>query len=198
MAELGLTVQFVAVVPAAGRSTRFGGGKLVVDLDGRTMLDRTLDCLLEAGAARVVVVAANPSELSTVLRLSDDRVRLVTNPEPDRGMFSSIQTGIAAIAAGLQSPTLVLPGDMPFVRVETVTAVAEAVTRSAVPVAPTFEGRRGHPVALPPSVIAALRAAAPEGSLKDALAGAGAHRMELPVNDPGILRDIDTRADLGL
>jgi CTP:molybdopterin cytidylyltransferase MocA len=42
---------FVAVVPAAGRAARFGGGKLVVDLGGRTMLDRTLDCLLDAGAA---------------------------------------------------------------------------------------------------------------------------------------------------
>jgi molybdenum cofactor cytidylyltransferase len=192
----GSRTAFVAVVPAAGRATRFGGGKLVVDLEGRTMLDRTLDCLLDAGAAQVVVVAADPSELSAVLRLSDHRVRVVMNPQPDRGMFSSIQVGLAAIAADPQSPTLVLPGDMPFVRVETVAAVAEAGTRSAGPVAPTFDGRRGHPIALPSNVIAALCSAAPESSLKDALAAAGAHRAELPVDDPGILRDIDTRDDL--
>ena len=189
---------FVAVVPAAGRAARFGGGKLVVDLGGRTLLDRTLDCLLDAGAEEVIVVAAHPSELSAVLGLSDNRVRVVTNPDPDRGMFSSIQVGLASIADGPQPLMLVLPGDMPFVRVETVRAVAEAGRRSTGPVAPTFESRRGHPIALPASTIAALCSAAPESTLKDALAAAGIDRLEVPVDDPGILRDIDTRDDLGL
>ena len=47
-----------AVVPAAGKGERFGGGKLLAPVDGTPMLERTIHTLLEAGIADVVVVLA--------------------------------------------------------------------------------------------------------------------------------------------
>ena len=85
----------VAIVPAAGKAERFGGGKLIADVDGEPLLNRTLGSLLDGGADVVVVVLAPGATFATVERLSDQRVRRVVNPNPDRGMFSSIQIGLA-------------------------------------------------------------------------------------------------------
>lgn len=188
----------IAVVPAAGASRRFGGVKLVADVAGEPLLQRTLRCLLEAGLERVlVVVSADRESLlrAAVPLLDEPRVCVVVNPEPDRGMFSSIQTGLAAIDRS--APVLVLPADMPFVRAETVFALLSAHEhdRAAVSVA-SYAGKRGHPIVLPADVRARLVAQPPSTSLKDALLEMGVPWQEVPVDDPGVLRDVDVRQDL--
>ena len=102
----------VAVVPAAGSSTRFGTMKLLADVGGAPLLERTLASLLDAGVARVVVVTRAGEAFEAVPSMADPRVTVSVNPDPARGMFSSIQTGLA-VAGG--DVVLVLPADMPFV-----------------------------------------------------------------------------------
>jgi molybdenum cofactor cytidylyltransferase len=185
---------FAAVVPAAGRAERFGGGKLIAEVRGEPLLNHTLRCLLDAGAADVVVVAALAVSLESASLLADRRVRIAINPAPDRGMFSSIQTGLAVLGDAHQ--VLVLPGDMPFVRVDTVMRVVDAAALIRRPVTPVYQNRRGHPISLPPEILAVLRSAASSNSLKDALLAAGVERVDLPIDDPGILHDVDVPADL--
>ena len=72
---------------------------------------------------------------------TDPRVIVVVNPDPSRGMFSSIQTGVSA-AEG--DPILVLPGDMPFVRSETVAALVAAARLGEI-VSPRYGSKHGHP-----------------------------------------------------
>src|SRR5689334_20616004 len=101
-----------AIVPAAGSATRFGGGKLIADIDGQALLDRTIGVLLRAGIDEVVVVVPpNERWMDAVTLLTDQRVRTTVNPDPSRGMFSTIQIG-AELVSG--APVAVLPGDMPF------------------------------------------------------------------------------------
>jgi molybdenum cofactor cytidylyltransferase len=185
---------FAAVVPAAGRAERFGGGKLIAEVRGEPLLNHTLRCLLDAGAADVVVVAALAVSLESVSLLTDRRVRIAINPSPGRGMFSSIQTGLAVL--GDTHQILVLPGDMPFVRVDTVKRVVDAAALIRRPVTPIYQDRRGHPISLPAAVLAVLRSAASSRSLKEALLAAGVERVDLPIDDPGILHDVDVPADL--
>ena len=54
----------------------------------------TIGSLLDGGVSRVVVVVASGGDLALVRLLADQRVQLVVNEEPARGMFSSIQTGL--------------------------------------------------------------------------------------------------------
>jgi molybdenum cofactor cytidylyltransferase len=183
-----------AVVPAAGRGERFGGAKLLADVDGQPLLDRTIGSLLDGGAAYVIVVQAAGADLSAARMLADERVGVVINPDASRGMFSSIQIGIAAVGAA--DPVLVLPGDMPFVHAGTIALVADECLRTTQIVVPTHDGRRGHPVAIPGRLRSALLAADPLTTLKIALAATGAEQREIAVDDPGVLRDVDVRADL--
>jgi CTP:molybdopterin cytidylyltransferase MocA len=188
-----------AIVPAAGKGERFGAAKLLADVHGAPMLERTIRALLEGGIDDVIVVLAVESEVtrrrSAVAALGEPRVRIVVNPDPARGMFSSIQCGLHDVRPASRA-ILVLPGDMPFVRPGTVTAVLAAARDSAEPISPTHNGRRGHPLALPSCARAALLAADPRGSLDDVLRLLSLPRREVPVDDAGILRDVDTAADL--
>lgn len=183
----------IAIVPAAGKAERFGGGKLLADVDGEPLLHRTIQSLLDGGLARVVVTIAPGADFSSVAALKDPRVSAVVNPEPSRGMFSSIQ---AALAAAEGDPILVLPGDMPFVRAETIRAVTEAAATSGRVVSPRHGGKRGHPVALPARMRAELLRADPSTTLAAILAAHSNDHESKAVDDPGVRRDVDVRADL--
>jgi molybdenum cofactor cytidylyltransferase len=183
----------LAIVPAAGRSERFGSLKLVVDIDGEPLLNHTLRSLLDGGIAGVVVVVAPGVSLPSVTLLGDHRFRIVTNPDPSRGMFSSIQSGLAA-ATG--DPILVLPADMPFVRPATVAALVTACVQAHSAVVPVHAGRRGHPVAMPGRLRDPLLSAEATASLKDALALLGVSPQAIAVEDPGVVRDVDRKEDL--
>jgi len=183
-----------AIVPAAGAATRFGGDKLIAAIGDCRLLDCTLRSLLDAGVEQVVVVLPPDAKWTTLIEsLTDRRVRTVVNPDPSRGMFSSIQCGVER-AEG--DPVLVLPADMPFVRSETITNVSATSARANQIVVPTHGGKRGHPVAFPASVRAAIAGAPPESTLKVALASTGGPQLEIPVDDPGVLRDVDVPSDL--
>jgi molybdenum cofactor cytidylyltransferase len=188
----GAALRISAIVPAAGRAVRFGGGKLLTELRGEPLLNHTLRSLLDGGAAEIVVVTGD-TDLSAVPLVKEGRVSLVRNPDPNRGMFSSIQAGTAQAGGDV---LLVLPGDMPFVSAATIAAVATECAGSGDPVVPAHHGRRGHPLALPGSAREVLLAADATTTLKEVLQLAGWRLRELPVQDPGVLRDVDVRGDL--
>ena len=184
----------VAIVPAAGKAERFGGAKLLALIRGEPLLDWTLWCLLDGGVSRIVVVRAPDADLSAAKRLTDPAVTVVVNPDPARGMFSSIQTALAGITG---DPILVLPADMPFVASSTVKAVIDACVGRQRVIVPVHKDRRGHPIAFPAALRRAVLLAPATSTLKQALGAALDQRDELHVGDEGVLRDVDTREDLG-
>jgi len=188
-----VSAQSVAIVPAAGRSKRFGGVKLLADISGEPLLHHTLRCLLDGGVSRVVVVVAPAAQLAPVRLLADPRVTVVTNPDPSRGMFSSIQAGLTS-ASGERF--VVLPADMPFVQSDTVAAVLSETAHRDTAVVPVYRGQRGHPLGVPGRLRDGLLAADPRGSLKEALAATKVTPVAIDVDDPGVLRDVDVQEDL--
>jgi molybdenum cofactor cytidylyltransferase len=188
-------VPSLAVVPASGKGTRFGGVKLLARVDGEPILEHVVRCLLDGGLTMVVVVLppVPPSTFAPVRLLADPRVRVATNPDPSRGMFSSIQAGLRALDG---DPILVLPGDMPFVRAETVRAVLAACERTGRIVSPRYAGQRGHPVALPGRFGREIIGADANATLSVLLTRYDDERLDVDVADRGILRDVDVAGDL--
>jgi molybdenum cofactor cytidylyltransferase len=185
----------VAVVPAAGSAERFGGRKLLTLVDGEPLLDRTIAALLDGGVDQVVVVLGPEAEelKRDVNALVDPRVWTVVNPDPSRGMFSSLQAGMAE-AEG--DALLVLPGDMPFVQRGTVATLLHTYAERPAIVSPRYHGKRGHPVVLPPDLRDEIRAADPGLTLHDILKRHPDRRVDVDVDDKGVVRDVDTVADL--
>jgi molybdenum cofactor cytidylyltransferase len=188
-----VSARAVAVVPAAGRSERFGAMKLLADVRGEPLLNHTLRCLLDAAVDGITVVTSPAVPLDAVPLLRHRLVRTVVNPDPSRGMFSSIQAGLAEADA---SVILVLPADMPFVAAATVKATLAECQQSQRAIVPTFRGRHGHPLALPGRYRSALLAMDASSNLKDALRLIAGEAHEFQVEDAGVVRDVDLPADL--
>ena len=184
----------VAIVPAAGKGERFGGAKLLARFNDEPLINWTLWSLLDGGVATVIVVTAPGADLSEAKLMNDPRVSVVVNEDPSRGMFSSIQAGLAVAHADI---VLVLPADMPFVGAATVAAVIARSVATGSVVIPVHQGRRGHPIAIPRARCDELLSHEPTATLKDALAASGATPILLDVSDAGILRDVDVPGDLG-
>ena len=122
-----------AVVLAAGAASRFGGVKLLAELGGRPVLQHVLDALDAQGLAEVVVVLGDDAE--AIERAIDWRgERRVRNPDPGRGLSSSLTVGLESIAPTAAAALIVL-GDQPGLRADTVRALLaepDDPTRSVV------------------------------------------------------------------
>lgn len=187
----------LAIVPAAGSAERFGTDKLLADVGGQPLLERTLRSLLDGGAERVIVVLGPGAEEvgEKIPALGEPRVRVEVNRDPSRGMLSSIQTGLRE-AKG--DPILVLPGDMPYVTAGTVTLLLDAYRKRDAIASPRFDGKRGHPVVIPGRLRDEILEADPaSATLHDVLRGHASERVDVEVYDRGVLRDVDTPDDLG-
>jgi CTP:molybdopterin cytidylyltransferase MocA len=174
-----------------------GAPKALLDAAGETFLRRVVRTLLEGGADPVVVVVRDPDGAEAdEARAAGARVEV--NPEPDHpvhgGPASSLRVGLAALppaAAG----TLLHPVDHPRVQVATIQALIEDFRRHEAPVtAPTCGGRRGHPVLLASAVFAELLDTGLAEGARTVVRRHAPARREVPVADPGVLDDLDTRA----
>lgn len=128
-----------AIVLAAGAGSRFGGAKLGARLDGKPVLQHVLDTLAAAGIEDPVVVTAAPLTAAIEWRAA----RPVTNPDPARGLASSLQVGWVAAMEGAEPPDAVIValGDQPLIRVGVVAALAAAPLDPIRPiVAPRYTG----------------------------------------------------------
>jgi molybdenum cofactor cytidylyltransferase len=185
----------VAVVPSAGSAERFGGKKLLTPIDGEPLLDRTISALLNGGVDQIIVVVGPDADdqKHDVNAFSDPRVWPVVNPDPSRGMFSSLQAGMAEAEGDAQ---VVLPADMPFIQSGTVAILLDVFRSRPAIVSPRYQGKRGHPVILPPSLRDEIRAAGPTITLHDILKKHPDLRVDVDVEDRGVVRDVDRMADL--
>ena len=114
----------VGVVLAAGAGTRFGGGKLLAPLAGRPVLQHVLDALAAAGVGEVVVVLGqDAAAIEDAIAWRTER--RVINPDPERGLSSSVRVGFEAVGEGAAS-VLVALGDQPLVSVEVIRALLDA------------------------------------------------------------------------
>jgi molybdenum cofactor cytidylyltransferase len=180
------------IVLAAGRGSRFLGDQHKLDqaIGTSTVLGCTVRRAVETQLPVVVVtVAARAQTLSRQLAKRD--IVVVSDEEAARGMGHSIATGVAERSGA--PGWLVLPGDMPMVRSDSLLAVATALEQHAVAYA-QYRGRRGHPVGFSAELYTELVLLGGDDGARRVVARYPAHGQE--VDDPGVLLDIDTVADL--
>jgi molybdenum cofactor cytidylyltransferase len=180
------------VVPAAGRGSRFGAAvhKLEQAFAGGTVLGTTLRHAIQTELPVVVVTTAALAALAGKHLAQRDIVVLGAD-DAARGMGYTIACGVAERSGA--PGWLVLPGDMPLVQPESMLAVAAALEWHPVVYA-QHRGRRGHPVAFAAELYSELIQLANDDGARRVVARYPAHGQD--VDDPGVLIDIDTRADL--
>lgn len=200
----------IALVLAAGQSRRFGSDKRRALLaDGTPLL---LATLLQA--------QRNFAQVYVLLRGGDDGPALGVPPgvevlrcaDAELGMGHSLAAGMRALQDHPATAVAVLLGDMPWLSASTLQLLIAQAGPERI-VFPCYQGQRGHPVlfgrAFWPHLqqlsgdvgAKVLLAAQPQAIHTDVVNAAsppeaGAACIEVPVDDPGVLRDVDTPAAL--
>ncbi|MFT5355428.1 MAG: xanthine dehydrogenase accessory factor [Polyangiales bacterium] len=185
-----------AVVLAAGTSSRAGKqNKLLAIVDGKAMVRRVVETTLEAASPVVVVLGHEAGRVREALEGLE--VNFVHNKGYASGMGTSIAAGIAALRAMGADAALVALGDMPFVRAEDLHLLVAAHTTSTqhlivAPESGRAEHRRlGNPVLWPNRYFDALEALDGDVGGKVLMLRSPGAVLRIPIDDVGVLRDMD-------
>ncbi len=195
-----------AVILAAGAGMRLGGvAKALLNAGGgRTFLSQILATAREVGLERAIVVVGPPFGEQVAAHAVDLGAEVVINPQPERGMASSVALGFAAIAgtapnteftsgAGVDAAWL-WPVDHPDVTVATLRELERQLGTHAA-ARPTVGGRGGHPPLITRALWPQLAACgdAPQGARSVLVES---DMIDVEVTDEGCVRDVDTQFDL--
>lgn len=183
------------ILLAAGRGQRFDPtgrhNKLLQTLpDGELVVAASARHLLAVLPRVLAVVRPGEAQVAAVLQSLGCEVRVC--PGADTGMAASLRFAIECSQGA--TGWLIALGDMPHVQPATMAALVQAIGQGADIAAPIFEGRRGNPVAFSASHLARLLALEGDQGARAILKNYSVN--EVIVSDNGILRDIDTPADL--
>ncbi len=180
-----------AVVLAAGRSSRMGVQKLLLPLAGRPIIAGIVDEVLESAVEKIFVVVGRDAQ-PIQAALSDRRLTLIANPEPDDDMLSSVRCGIRALPSGCTAVLVVL-GDQPGV---TRQLIGELIRRFHETgrgiIVPIHHGKGGHPLLFAARFCAEILTHHGATGLRGLLVAHLNEVVELPVATASVLEDMDT------
>lgn len=188
-----MLLKITGILLAAGSASRFGGGKLLHPLpDGTPIGIASLRSLRAALPESLAVVRKGDDGLRTLLEAEGVCVRICDDAH--LGMARSFVCGIDASRDA--DGWVIALGDMPFVLTQTIKALSERIAQTGRIAIPAYHRQRGHPVGFGRRYLEELlRLQGDEG----ARSVIGRHPLDVEIvdcDDPGILRDIDTPADL--
>lgn len=148
------SLQIGCIILASGASHRFGENKLLAQLNGKSLIRRTLDAVPTACVTQTAVV----SPYAEILRLAEEyRFRPVPNDRPQDGVSHTIELGLAALNGC--DGALFLVSDQPLLRRETTEALCHLwLTRPDSIAACAHQGTRGNPCLFPARLFPELRA----------------------------------------
>lgn len=182
------------LVLAAGSARRFGGHKLLADLQGKPMIGHTLDALVSiAGPTTPVIVCINPKDHALITYLQDRQQTFHPCPNAEQGMGHTLAD---AVSAHPHWPGwIICLGDMPYIQPSTYLQLLHASHRYVM-MAPQYHGERGHPVCFHQNLRETLCQLRGDRGARSVLTQHAEQLELLTVNDPGITLDIDAPSDL--
>lgn len=186
----------VGVVLAAGTSSRFErANKLLAEVDEEPIVRRAATTLCGSAVDRVVVVVGH--EQGRVREaLCGLNVVCVENAKYERGQSASVEAGVRAAEERGAEAVVIALGDMPAVETTTIDALTGAYRAGAGDaLAAAYEGQRGNPVLFDRRYFDDLRAISGDRGGREILLE-GTRSALVECGDPGVLGDVDTRADL--
>lgn len=203
--------RLAALVLAAGEGSRLGGGKLLLPWRGKAVLLHVLDAAAGAEWAGGIVLVTGHDAIRVKHTVEKEfppgetPFRIIENAAWRDGQASSLRLGIGEIASSDEfrqvQGVMILLGDQPQIRADTLERLARehilACSRnlSHPATAPVHEGRRGNPAIVSPTLFPAILKLSGDVGARNILAGLGDALLKVPVDDPGVVQDIDTPED---
>jgi len=182
-----------AVVLAAGKSSRSGDThKLLAMLDGKPVIEQSVIALKKAGLDEIhLVTGARAAEIETAL--NSQHIHFTHNADYKSGMGTSLAAGISSLPDSCEQ-CLISLGDMPFVQTATIQTLQNAAVQisEADIFVPLFKGKRGNPVLWRKNQFEKLKQIKGDQGGRSVMRSQENLVCEVPVDDPGVLIDLDT------
>jgi molybdenum cofactor cytidylyltransferase len=191
-------VKINGLILTAGLSSRMGNFKPLMQLEGKTMIENSIDSMLDAGVDCVTVVLGyRADDVASLIesRYKNTMVRLAYNTEYDKtDMLASVKIGIRSLPAC--DAFFLLPGDMPAVDRKTFCSLSAVMQKTnALVVFPTIDGHRKHPPLISGAFTENILAFEGEGGLQAIWRQYDKDMASVPVEDTGCRIDADTMED---
>ena len=190
------------VILAAGESSRMGRDKALLpwpprlgeSQPGGTFLSAAIELFIPYVDMVLVVVGSNERDLAPVIYANG--ASLVVNPKPERGQFSSLQTGLHEVLNRGRDAAMITLVDRPPVKPGTIEILADAFERTfhqgKWAVVPEYQGRHGHPILAGREMIEAFLRAPSSSSARDIEHAHHEKIIYVAVDDPLIAINVDT------
>lgn len=193
---------FAGVILAAGESSRMGRDKALLpwpplpagqSLSNETFLSAAIRSLSSATEFVLVVVGKNEAALAPIIYSSG--ASLVVNPDPARGQFSSVQTGLRAVLDHGRDAAIITLVDRPPASDKTIEKLRhtfDSAEENIWAVVPEFSGKHGHPYVIGREMIEAFLRAPATWTARDVEHQCQSHIQYVPVDDPFVAVNINT------
>jgi molybdenum cofactor cytidylyltransferase len=181
------------IILSGGASRRMGTPKALLRFQNETFLDRLIGVFSAVCDPIIVVVGQHADQIRSGIERGRE-VLFAVNPDPDRGMLSSLQCGLDLVPPGADA-AMFLPVDHPQIQVSTVATLAARFRSDRAPViVPTYAGEHGHPVCIARQLIAELLALRPEDKASDVIHRHVSQTVYVEVPDRAVVSDVDDPA----
>ena len=190
-----------AVILAAGESRRMGTqNKLLLQIGSEVLIRKFVKSVCASAADAVLVVLGHEAEKIKAV-LQDQALRFVKNTCYEKGMTTSIQSGVNA-ASRRSEGFMICLADLPFAETSDFNCLIQAFTdfrrtESSLIIVPVFQGQRGNPVLFSAEFRDKLLAHNGEGC-KGIVSKYPQSVREVSMENDNLLRDIDTPEDYKL
>ncbi len=186
-------VKIAGIILSGGASRRMGTPKALLRFQNETFLDRLIRVFSAVCDPVIVVVGEHAGQIRSGIERGSE-VLFAVNPDPDRGMLSSLQCGLALVPAEADA-AMFLPVDHPHLAVSTIETLAARFRADRAPVTvPTYAGEHGHPVCIARPLIAELLALPPDAKPSDVIHRHVPQTVYVEVSDPAVVTDVDDPA----
>jgi len=177
---------------AAGKASRFGGGKLDAELRGKRLGRHALDAALELGQGPVLVVIGDP--VPAFAADASELVERLANPRAAEGLGTSVALAARHASERGAIALLLLAADMPLVSAATLRRLVDACAPGIASAVRHADGHPGIPACFPREWFKALQGLSGDQGAGKLLRGPGKVRtIVTPIEE---LADVDTSQDL--
>jgi molybdenum cofactor cytidylyltransferase len=180
-----------AIILAAGESKRMGFPKMLLDFNGKSMLESVIENVSASDVNHILVVlGAERDKLTELVR--NMNVSYCYNEHYKKGMLSSVRCGVENTPGDCDA-VLVFQGDQPFISPEVINTVIEAYRLSGKGlVIPVCKKKRGHPLLISRKYLEKIALLDDHEGLRSLAYLYSDDVLEVETDDQTILRDFDT------
>ncbi len=182
------------MILAAGESRRMGQPKLLLPFGEKTIIESVVEKVVSSKVNHTLVVLGSERE-KVEKKIMNFPVKVAFNPDYSSGMLSSVLCGFRTLPEDTRAVVVIL-GDQPSVSKEVINKIVDAYQSTGKGIVlPVYEKERGHPVVIDMKYKDEIENLSPDIGLRGTVYSHPEDILEVEVDAPEILQDIDNEAD---